>query len=453
MSIVDVLRLEFAGILARLHGERSLSLQLMAEQVLGQLNGLADVAGGYAAVNDFYAEADGSMTIVFSMDGKLYRAPVTMSGTTAIMGAITEVEPMFAPVRSIEIVRQADGKLRWIAVAAASVLNRSGAIDSRALFDSFLANVTAHGYPQLRFYHDARLVLGVVDWMMRADNLFLSSGTMDGGDLATAFVDACEQRRGVWGCSIGFMPAHGPQMVEVANGLSIPVYAEGVLTEISVLPENAAASWFTSIGLEVTRSMDEAKKKALALLLGDEERAAAFIATVDSTNRAIAEQGLVTRAEAVKPLEVEVKVDAELQESLDKLGGLADRVTAIEERHATTEAEKAQKATAEEKAQAEAELASRILAGVTERLDKLEAAIAKLTGVEQERTQERTDLGKRLALVETFVTQWQDRRAADMPAARTLSATYRPREQAATPPGAFSTEAAAQATLSALKPK
>jgi hypothetical protein len=123
------------------------------------------------------------------------------------------------------------------------------------------------------------------------------------------------------------------------------------------------------------------------------------------------------------------------------------------ERHATTEAEKAQAATAEQKAKDEADLASRILAGVTERLDKLEAAFAKLTGVEQERTQERTDLGKRLALVETFVTQWQDRRAADMPAARTLSATYRPREQAATPPGAFSTEAAAQATLSALKPK
>lgn len=424
--------------------ERSMPLSQMAEQIYGQIESVGMSAGAYPSVHDFYAEEDGSLSVVFSVAGRLYKAPVTMTGTTAVMGSLTEVEPMFSPVRSLQIVRQADGTLRWLAVAAAAVLNRVGEIDSRALFDSFIANVKTNGYPQLRFYHDARMVLGKADWVDRADNLYIASGTLDAGPLADGFVDAIETQRGVWGCSIGFLPTKAPQMVEVVNGIAVPVYQAGVNTEISVLPEDSAASWFTEIGLEVTRNMDEAKLKALATLLGDEDKAKQFAAGIDATNRAIEDKGMITRQET--PAEAAPVAEAAPEPAPE-----------TEERHATTDAEKEAKAKSDASAQSEADLIAKVMEKVNAsfegRLTKLEEALTKMAGKEAERMQERSNLDTRLVAVETVVTRWQETRQADMPPLRTLSATYRPREQAAAPPGKLDLAAVADQTMSKITSK
>jgi len=274
--------------------ERALSMQDVYQQV-GSLLMAGASEDAYPWLNDIYDDA-GQRFAVVSMGGKLYRAPLMIDGTTVTMGSLQEVEAQFAPVRSrISVIRQADGKHRWFIVAGSAVLNRVGEIDSRALYDSFVANAQTAGYPTLRYYHDSRLDFGRADWTARDDNTYLASGLLDEEHpLAKAFVDAIETGRGTWGASVGFSANEPPNKIEIGAGVTIPVYTSGVNSEISVLPENRAASWFTNVTAEVTR-MRKDIADSLVTLFGDEERAKAFIDGVDATNRAIADAGLITR--------------------------------------------------------------------------------------------------------------------------------------------------------------
>lgn len=276
--------------------ERALAMQDVYQQV-GALLYAQESEGAYLWLNDIYDDA-GQRFAVVSMGGKLYRAPLMIDGTTVTMGALQEVEAQFAPVRSrISVIRQADGKHRWFIVAGSAVLNRVGEIDSRALYDSFVANAQTAGYPTLRYYHDSRLDFGQADWTAREENTYLASGLLnEEHPLAQAFVDAIETGRGTWGASVGFSANEPPNKIEIGAGVTIPVYTSGVNSEISVLPENRAASWFTNV-TEVTRMRKEIKD-SLVTLFGDEERAKQFIDGVDATNRAIADAGLITRDDA-----------------------------------------------------------------------------------------------------------------------------------------------------------
>ena len=403
--------------------QRDIGMQQVYEQIAGQVDALGWSSGGWAMINDIYTSADGSMSVLFSMAGKLYRAPIMMSGTNAILGTLVEFEMPPMATRSIQIMRQADGTSRWLAVAAASVLNRVGEIDSRTLFDSFTANVATNGYPQLRFYHDARLVMGQADWVARDDNLYLASGTLADNVLGQAFAEASTAGRGKWGCSIGFMPTKPAEMVEIARDVQVPVYVAGVNTEISVLPEEMAASWFTTIGLEVTRAMDEAKRKALIALIGDETRAMEFITSIDATNRSISEAGLVTRE---TPGHTETPQEAQERH-------MAEVINAAIERHATTEAEKAAKLSAEEKAKYESDLTAKIMAAVDaslgKRLPALEEALAGSAKKDQERSQAAATLDKRIKDLETAEQEHVRVHNEDMPRVGASNVTYQPRAE------------------------
>jgi len=438
MDILATLVQEFSGILARLRGARATPLSSVYMQVQEQL--MAAMPDLYPFLTDLYDD-NGQMIGIVSMAGKLYRTPIAIDGTSAMAGPLEEVETFFLPARGrLSIIRQADGGVRWFAQAASAVLNRVSEIDSRQLFDSFVTRAAeTNEYPALRFYHTPGLDFGRADWLARDGYLYLASGVLDmAHPLAGALVDAVEQGRGEWGCSIGFL-ADESQLVEIAEGVRVPVYTAGVNREISVLPEGDAASWYTAIGLEVTR-MQKNVRDALVKLFGDEAKADEFIAGVDETNRSIEDKGLITRQEP------------------EATPGTPDPDGAPEvavEQHATSEAEKEAKAKAEAAAQSEAELTAKIIkaAGIEalgERLTKIEEAIAKLTGNDAERNAERTNIDTRLAAMEIIMTRWQHERQADMPARPSLSATYRPREQTPATPGAFSTNDAAAATLAAL---
>ncbi len=281
-----------------IQAQRAVALGAIWKQVDMQVQQIAANSGPgeYLWVNDLYVD-QGQIVAIISKGGKLYRAAVTLDGTTATLGALTEVEISFAPVRSgrISISRQADGHYRWRMIAETAVLNRVGEIDSRDLFDSFVAHAATEGYPLLDFYHDPRMTFGQADWVAREGYCYLASGLFDEEHpLATAFIDACEKNRGTWGASVAFVATEPPQMAEVAEGVTIPVYTAGINRRIAILPEDRAASWFTSAQTEVTRMRKEVYD-ALVELLGDEEKARQFAEQVDTTNRSIEEQGLVTR--------------------------------------------------------------------------------------------------------------------------------------------------------------
>jgi hypothetical protein len=451
MDILSLLQTEFAAIMAKVRGEskRATPYQAIYQTVQGLLE--AAMPGQFPMLMDLYDD-NGSLYCIASAGGKVYRAPVILTtdvnGTMTVVGALMEVPLFAARAGRMSIVRQADGAVRWFAIAATSVMNRVSEIDSRALFDSFVAHAEKTGdYPVLRFYHTTGLDFGTADYLAREGYAYLASGVLNmQHPIAQAFVDAIEQGRGTWGCSIGFL-ADEAAMTEVTAGIRIPVYHKGINREISVLPESDAASWYTAIGAEVSR-MNERTRKALAELAGEspemKAKIEAFIATVDTTNVTIEERGLITRAETAATPDPEPPIAAPVEV----------------EQHATTDVEKAAKETAAQKAADRDELTAHVVkaAGVEDlaaRVTKIEEMLAAMMAEQQKRSVDRAteqrNVDVRLAACEVILTQWQQTRAADMPAARTLSATYRPREQAPTTPAEFSTESAAQATLGKLK--
>jgi hypothetical protein len=340
----------------------------------------------------------GQLVALLNQGGKLYRAPVGIAGGVAQLSGTPEpVEVNFAPtMRSrVTVARLADGRVRWFALVGTNVLNRSAQIDSAALYADLVRNFRAGGEPvYLDFFHEGPLILGHADWLDTDGHALVASGLLDDNELARAYLDASAAGRGQWGCSISYMPSTEPRNMEIVPGVTIPVYEAGVLRRIAVLPEDKAASWFTAIGVEVKR-MKKDVEDALKVLFGDEEKAKAFVASIDATNRSIDEQGLVTRT-VLGEAEVR-RIVAEAVAALPKPEPIAPAVVDFAPVNAILEA-----------------------------------------------------LTARVAALETAETERQNVRRQDMPAPRNAEVTFRPRMQRQA--GEQSAAQIAEATLAKLRP-
>ena len=258
---------------------------------------------GMAWLHDLYRDDDGSLFAIASERGKLYRVGLEFNDEGATLGEWMPVSEEFKPVGETRtrtsVIRQADGRVRWLSVSCTSVLNRVGEIDSQALFDSFVEHARDTGeYPYRTFYHQGEaLRTGQADYMARDGAVFITSGLYDDDNpLAAAEIVAMERGADRWGESIGYMPTAGPEMIEIADGVSIPVYTVGVIREISTLPNDSAAAWFTTIRTEEVRRMRaDVFKALLELVEDDEEKAKGFAALVDNTNREIEDNDMVSR--------------------------------------------------------------------------------------------------------------------------------------------------------------
>lgn len=254
----------------------------------------------YLSWMDLYYDDSGALFVLCTRGGKLFRIPVTISGDDVTLGDPVEIPLTGRSVRStFRVMRTPEGKRRWLATAASSVLNRVGEIDSTALFDSFIAYAERTGeYPVLCFYHEFGVIrFGVADFLARDEYLYIASGEFDETELARAAADGLERSTEDWGTSIGFFPTSEPELMEV-GGAQIPVYTEGVNHEISVVLEREAAAHFTSISTqEVNRIMDKSTRDKLAKLVGD-ELADAQAAADEETNRAITASGMIARENA-----------------------------------------------------------------------------------------------------------------------------------------------------------
>lgn len=268
-------------------------------------------------LSDLYFDDVGALFVVLVNDGKVYRAPITVDGPTATLGspeqvvfdfkptATAEAEPETETVRGVHIARQTDGRYRWYGISGAAVLNRSGEIDTRALFDSMEAefiNQQARGEIVTRqFCHCGEAFrVGVVDFVAREGNFLITSGVYDDTPLARAEVAARLANPDYWGDSIGFTAqADSVERVEVSDGITIPAYTSGILREVSTLPEQIAASHFTTqtVGQEIKRAMNKRAYEAFVKLWGDDEEAAKawLAANPQAAERAVADAGMLTR--------------------------------------------------------------------------------------------------------------------------------------------------------------
>lgn len=302
--------------------KRAVNIAAIWTAVQQHLNELGNVdeygdnrASGY--VLDIYADEVGVFAIITKNDGKLYKIPATLDDDSQVTLGEEQVVVMdFKEVtaRSITVKRQADGRVRWFAMpACTAVLNRSGEIDSRALFDSFVDHIERDGgaYPELDFFHlGERLILGTADWVARDGYSYCASGLFDETEIGRAAAQALEADPDYWGLSIAYLPTQEPEKLRSADGIEIPVYNAGINRYISLLPEDTAASILTSIstGEEVNR-MDKKLKDALKKLTGDDTTLFEnIVASVDDVNRSAA--GMINREQTPAPVKPKAKVAA-----------------------------------------------------------------------------------------------------------------------------------------------
>ncbi len=444
--------------------ERAVAMDQIWEQVWAALDRMAGDENGFPWLNDIYLD-NGLPVAIISKSGKLYRAPIAVDGSTATLGAMTEVEIQFAQrgQSALMVRKQPDGTHRWFAIVCSAVLNRVGEIDSRALFDSFKENVKTEGYPVLRFYHDPRLDFGQADWLDRDGDLLLASGTFDEEHpLARAFIDASEKGRGRWGISHGFEPTAPAQAFEVADGVTIPVYVAGICREISVLPEDRAAAWYTAINTEVTRMRKEIKD-ALVELFGDEGAASEFAEQVDQRQREIDERGLITRDGDGEATDASTEPAPTTEDVAEP-----EAQTAPEGADAASEPEPE---SAPENGQlppliqlddaAMAALVNQVIEGVDARYQQIEAKLAEIEARVATIpappdlapvTEALGEVRSRLELLERSDEEKQRTWLADRPArANVPVATYRPREaNAPAPPAELNSDQRAASVLAKL---
>ena len=415
--------------------ERGMHLGDLYQQVAEQVYGQDD----WAWINDLYREDDGSLSVIISSNGRVYRAAVGVIEGEVAIGEWQEVEIQYVPRErsAVTVLRQADGTYRWFAITETAVLLRVGEIDSRDLFDDFIANAPTEGYPTLRFFHDSRLDFGDCDWLARDENCLLASGTLRAGEaLAEAFVESVERGDVVWGTSNGFMPTAEPELWRMADDVTIPINRKGILREISVLPESKAASWFTAIsGTEVTRMRADVAE-ALRKMFGDEEKADAFIAQVDGTNREITEQGMITRGQQPDMSDAETPPEAPPEASQETPATEPTEETRTTEYELTEDALEA--------------LAQRVRESLPEPVD-VAPLTAQMEALASALDTNLSALRMRLDALERSEEEKKREWQEDLPSRRNVQVTFRPREQrAATPEGKPSYADVANSTLAAL---
>jgi len=279
----------------------------------------------YPWVVDFMFNAE-SAYMIFTSGGKLYRADFSVNADdTVAIDQVREVKldyPVIEQSRMKPVfrtMRDADGKLLFLAIAASTVLNRVGQIDSTKLFDDFEEEFGERDAPYLTLQHLPQYAsFGTVKGVFRRESLLIIYGEIDE---ETTLGRVAEERfaTGEWGISIGFMATEEPEM-ELIGGVEIPVFNKGYLVEASVLKEDRAASYFTTISSvskeirQMGKSL-EAAKQLLIEFAGEaaEDEVDAILEEANVRERVISDEGMITREaeDEEEVVEEEEQVEAE----------------------------------------------------------------------------------------------------------------------------------------------
>jgi len=352
---------------------------------------------------------------LFGRGADLYRAALDWDeAENLIVGELESVLTQFTPVSEnpFTIMRQADGQLRFFMVAGTAVLNRVGQIDSTRLYDDMIARAHDTGfYPTLDYWHlggvDPLFEFGQFDFLAREGVCYVGSGILNPGHpLTTAALHAVQREPGKWGASIEYYRPleRGLEYLQLGEELEVAVFTEGLNTRISLLPEAAAAAWYTSFNTE--HVMRQADLEKLKQLFGeDKDGYSRFVAGLQRTNQEVADQGLIARSatETETPTETPATTPAGVVELDD---------TAIE---AITR----QAATA-----------------MTAQLSPLTEALGKITGAMEALNARLNGMDERLGAVEADESVKREVWVNDLPSQRNgvTTVTYRPRQAHAADP-------------------
>lgn len=289
-----------------------------------------------AYLTDIYHE-NGGLVAISSMDGKLYRSTLDINDKgDVLLGDMQEVIVRFDPISRSVIRVTKDGKTQMLAVSSVSVLNKDGEIDSTMLFDSMINYMTETGksVPRTFLHEGLEFKVGDIVWMGRDDFVLLTLTEYDDSELAKREIEARTKDPEYWGDSIEYNPVGDPEMWEIAEGVTIPVYRAGIPIAVATVPAKFACSYyadkFTLNKQEVDRmalgnvSLDSLRK----LFKGDEAKMKEWLEdNVSPINRDIFEAGKIARSEDApedngdeipEELEITEESEEELEESTDE---------------------------------------------------------------------------------------------------------------------------------------
>lgn len=333
-SIRRAITTEIAGITPQVEDEQPAQQRAISvDQIYNQIRDWGDRQRPYMYLAQIYIDDDGMLYALFSREARLYRAALTFDSGEVLVGELVEVQQEFTPVnRSNVVLRELpSGDVRFFLVAATAVVNRVGEIDSTTLFDNMVRRAQELDfYPRLDVYHlgglDPAFEFGEFDLLARDGVTYIASGVMDGSHpLTQAVLRQYRKDPSALGASIEYYPLDGAYEDFEVGGATIRTFLDGVNTRISILFEQDAASWFTSMratgDLEMQqRQLDEATRAKLRDLFGNEDEAEKFLAGVSGVNRAVEDHGLIARsaeaedegAEDAPAVEPDPALDAEL---------------------------------------------------------------------------------------------------------------------------------------------
>ena len=344
--------------------ERNVGMHNIFSQVYPMIDELDEPEEGmWYFLQDIYFDA-GILYAIIAQGGKLYRSDVRVGNDDSVsLGTLLPITTLFVPVvsrtgeqqqqfQTTKVMRTADGRYRWLSISNTAILNRVGELDSRALFDSFVEHAQRTGeYPYRTFNHENEVLrTGQADFLARDGYTYITSGLYDEGNpLAEIERAAFVAHPELWGESIGFGATAPAEIMRTSDdGISIPVYTQGVHIEISTCLERSAAAWFTAPLLirnatEAKKRMQNSTLRAIQQLIGDagvEGDAATallshFEASVDAVNQRAMDGTTISRTADGKSglgdaVDAIIK-DAGTDSSVARAGAIADEAEVTEE--------------------------------------------------------------------------------------------------------------------------
>lgn len=314
--------------------ERAIGFSRLRDQVWPLIDAL-DIPeqGLWHWLSDVYFDSGALYVLIYTSNGRLLRASLTVSGDSVSMGTPVPVTEMHVPTAENRVVTRVfeteDGRYRWLSISNVAIMNRVGELDSTALFDSFIQHANETGeYPYRTFWHQGEVMrTGQADFLARDGFTYITSGLYDeDNELALIEIAALQNNPEGWGESIGFEPTALPDLLRVADDVNVPVYVQGINREISTCPEVMAASWFTTpMTMEVNR-MNEGVKKGLQQLMADagvtDGDATAllkqFEGAVDRVNDHAGKPGVIARSKAKPETAVAESEAADTEETTNE---------------------------------------------------------------------------------------------------------------------------------------
>lgn len=293
------------------------SRELTQDQFFTQMYGALETRSEftYPYILEYMRSGDGDY-IVVTDNGKLYRMSVGVTDDTVVLGDPVEVQVQYVEVpasRSRAFVRRdANGMLKFYGIASSAVLNRVGEIDSTKFFDHIEENYENQEEPAyMTFLHLGETFrFGEVKKVFRYEKFLIIAGDVDESTVIGSRIaeQLGENPDNEWGISIGFRATEEPERVRI-GGTEILVFNRGTLIECSLLKENSAASYFTTIASVRSENMgftrEKAKEALLEFLGADAESdVEGLLDEANVRNRKIEDEGMITRDAEIETEEV-----------------------------------------------------------------------------------------------------------------------------------------------------